>query len=159
MPILPRLSLFLTLGLIATASGCVQRTMRVESDPPGALVYMNSQEIGRTPLQRDFTWYGNYDVEVRRDGYQTLKTNTWVVAPWWQWPPFDLFAELWPGRLRDVRKIQYTLEPIPPEPAPVAEILSRAEKMRGQLEGSRLPPPPAAAADDSPPPATPSTDG
>jgi len=42
----------------------------------------------------DFTWYGRYDVEIRKDGYDTLKTPQMVKAPWWGWVPFDLFAEL-----------------------------------------------------------------
>ncbi|MGZ3388170.1 MAG: PEGA domain-containing protein, partial [Isosphaeraceae bacterium] len=45
--------------------GCVEQTMTIQSDPPGALVYMNDQELGRTPLTKDFTWYGDYDVQVR----------------------------------------------------------------------------------------------
>src|SRR5262245_38992736 len=63
------------IGLILSAvllAGCVRRTMTIESDPPGALVYMNNQEVGRTPVTREFIWYGFYDVQLRRDGYKTL---------------------------------------------------------------------------------------
>ena len=60
--------------LMAALGGCVERTMTFQSNPPGALVYVNNQEIGRTPMRRDFTWYGNYDVVLRKDGYETLKT-------------------------------------------------------------------------------------
>ena len=42
-------------------------TARVQSDPPGALVYLNGEEVGRTPLAHDFLWYGNYDVELRSE--------------------------------------------------------------------------------------------
>ncbi len=115
--------------------GCVQRTMRVESDPPGALVYMNFQEVGRTPFERDFTWYGTYDVQVRHEGYEPLKTRTPVIAPWWQWPPSDLFAEFIPG-LRDERTIRYTLKPATTQPVEPEEILGRAERLRGKLESS-----------------------
>ena len=31
-------------------TGCVQRTITVNSDPQGALVYLNDIEIGRTPV-------------------------------------------------------------------------------------------------------------
>lgn len=132
-------------------SGCVRRTLDVTSDPPGALVYLNDQEVGRTPLQRDFTWYGTYDVAVRKEGFETLKTSSKVMAPWWQWPPIDLFAELLPLRLQDKQKLHYTLNAS--GPAPSEDImLGRAEEMRLKLESSeftRQPPPVIAA-----PPAT-----
>ncbi|HWB52725.1 MAG TPA: PEGA domain-containing protein [Tepidisphaeraceae bacterium] len=39
------------------AGGCgVQRQMVMTSNPPGALVYLNGQEIGRTPLKHEFLW-------------------------------------------------------------------------------------------------------
>ncbi len=77
-------------------TGCVQRKMTIEWNPPGALVYLNDQEIGRTPITTDFIWYGNYQVEVRKDGFETLKTHQQVNAPWWQLVPIDLFAEFFP---------------------------------------------------------------
>jgi hypothetical protein len=130
------LAFLLTLiGASTFLAGCVQRTMRVESDPPGALVYMNYQEVGRTPFERDFTWYGTYDVQVRQEGYEPLKTRTPVIAPWWQWPPFDLFAEFVPG-LRDERTIRYTLKPATTQPVEAEQILGRAEQLRGKLESS-----------------------
>ena len=120
---------------IAAPAGCVERTMRVETNPPGALVYMNYQEVGRTPLERNFTWYGTYDVQVRNEGYETLKTRTKVIAPWWQWPPFDLFAEFIPG-LRDERTIRYTLKPATTRPVDAQGMLTRAEELQGKLESS-----------------------
>ena len=43
----------LLLGLaLAILQGCgVQRTLQIESDPPGALVYLNGDEVGRTPMR------------------------------------------------------------------------------------------------------------
>lgn len=122
-------------------AGCgVERTMLVESDPPGAIVYVNDQEFGRTPLRRDFIWYGNYDVVVRAEGYETLKTNAWVVAPWWQWPPFDLFAEVLPFRPKDQRSLKFSLEPASTQPVDPDQILARAAEMEGMLESSRVKP-------------------
>src|SRR5262245_4912187 len=87
-------------------AGCgVKRTLTVNSNPPGALVYLNGTEIGRTPVTREFTWYGTYGVELRKDGYDTLKTHGDVIAPWWQWVPFDFFAELLPFRPHDKRHL------------------------------------------------------
>src|SRR5688572_32912678 len=97
------------LALIAPI-GCVRRSLTVTSDPPGALVHLNGQEFGRTPVTRDFTWYGTYDVDLRKEGYQTRQTRGKVIAPWWQWVPFDLAAELFP--LTDRRQLHYALEPV-----------------------------------------------
>jgi hypothetical protein len=125
------------IACVAIVIGCVERTVQVNTQPPGALVWMNDQEIGRTPLKRDFIYYGTYDVQVRADGYETLNTRTEVIAPWWQWPVLDLFAELWPGRLRDERTISYTLHPKSNEPVEASEMLARATELRGQLESSK----------------------
>jgi hypothetical protein len=118
--------------------------MTVTSDPPGAIVWMNDQEIGRTPIQRDFTWYGTYEVQVRAEGYQTLNTKTPVIAPWWQWPPIDFFVEFIPG-LKDERSISYKLEPVPEQPMEASELIARAQEMRGKLEMSEFAPPPTTA--------------
>jgi hypothetical protein len=91
--------------------GCVQRKLTVTSEPSGALVTLNGMEAGRTPFTTDFTWYGYYDVEVRREGHETLKTQSRVIAPWWQWVPIDLVAELMPWRPTDRQTLHYKLEP------------------------------------------------
>jgi hypothetical protein len=117
--------------------GCakVQRTLSINSDPPGALVFMNDQEVGRTPVTRDFIWYGWYDLVLRKEGYKTMKTRAEVIAPPWQWPPFDFAAEFSPARLKDRHQLLYKLEPeeFPPSND---EMLGRAEQMRVQLESS-----------------------
>ena len=120
------------LALLLT--GCVRRTMVINSDPPGAMVYMNGTEIGRTPIERDFTWYGTYDVQVRKEGYETLKTNTRVIAPWWQWVPFDLPAEFLP--LTDRHNLHYALTPASTQPADPEVMLSRSSEMEAKLQSS-----------------------
>ncbi len=119
---------------IAVGAGCVQRQLTVQSDPPGALVHLNGQEFGRTPVTRDFTWYGTYDVSLRKEGYETRKTTGKVIAPWWQWVPFDLFAELLP--LTDRRHLRYTLTPVTDEAIDPAAMLDRAETLRGELQST-----------------------
>ena len=148
----------LILVIVSTLlSGCVRRTLNVTSDPPGALVYMNDQEVGRTPLQKDFTWYGTYDVAVRKDGYDTLKTKSKVIAPIWQWPPFDLIAELLPLRLTDNHNLHYTLNASGPAPSQ-DEMLGRAEELRLQLESSDYTRKPAAVKPTSQPATSPATE-
>ena len=110
---LMRLILWLALAAAPLAApGCgVQRTLVLESDPPGALVYLNGEEVARTPAEVPLKWYGRYDVAVRKEGYETLQAERWVVAPWWQWPPIDLAAELTPIPLHDRRRLSFELSP------------------------------------------------
>lgn len=132
--------------VLASAScgllGCVERKLTVTSEPEGAIVYLNDQEIGRTPVTRDFTWYGNYDVRLRREGYETLRTTEFVVAPWWQWVPFDLLAEVSPFRWQDHERMSFTMRPASEQPISADVMLDRAGEMRAQLQSSpntRLP--------------------
>lgn len=128
------LILTITVGCIALG-GCVERKLTVQSKPEGALVFLNNQEIGRTPLTREFTYYGNVDAQVRMEGYQTLKTSKQVTAPWWQWPPLDLVAEVLPFRFKDERTIAFTLQPAVQSDDP-APLIDRATELRGKLESS-----------------------
>jgi len=85
--------------------------MTISSNPSGALVYLNGEEVGRTPLKHEFTWYGKYDIELRKDGYETTKVAQKVPAPVWQWIPFDLAADLLPGKKTDQHHYSYMMQP------------------------------------------------
>ncbi|HEY3242525.1 MAG TPA: PEGA domain-containing protein [Phycisphaerae bacterium] len=84
----------------------------MNTEPQGALVYLNDEEIGRSPASTDFTWYGDYDVIVRKEGFQTVRTHAKVNPPWYQLIPFDFLSEvLWPGWIHDQRSLSYSLAP------------------------------------------------
>jgi predicted ATPase len=78
----------------AALAGCVERELTITSQPEGALVYVSDVEVGRTPVTIPFTWYQNYDVILRMDGYQTLKTHARLTPPWYEVPPLDLLQFL-----------------------------------------------------------------
>lgn len=94
-----RLTLLLTTTLLCLTSltACVERTISVTSEPAGALVYLNDEEVGRTPVDVPFTFYGTYQVRLQRDGYHALTTNQKAIAPWWEAPGPDLIAEMIPN--------------------------------------------------------------
>lgn len=131
------LSLLCLLGCLSCI-GCVQRTLTVRTEPEGALVYLNDQEVGRTPFTRSFTWYGIYDLEVHKEGYESLKTTVPLIAPWWQWAPFDFFAELFP--LTDHHEMTFTLRPPSEQEQDSMLLLRRAEQLRGELQSGQKPP-------------------
>ncbi len=111
-------------------TGCVERTMKISSDPQGARVFVNDEEIGLTPAKLSFLWYGDYDIILRKDGFQTLKTHHRISPPWYQYPPIDLIAEcLVPTMIKDEHVLPtYQLEPM--RVAPVEEVVERAVQLR-----------------------------
>jgi hypothetical protein len=113
--------------------GCVQRQMTVVTDPPGAVVYLNDREMGRTPFTKAFLWYGNYDVVIRKDGYQTLKTTAEITAPFWQFVPLDALTDFLP--LHDDQTIRFSL--VEAKPVDPQVLLARGLEMQQQLEGSQ----------------------
>ena len=91
-------------------NGCVERLITVTTDPPGAIVWLNGEEVGATPVTTSFTWYGTYDVVIRKDGYETLKTAQDTPAPFYQWPGIDLVSEcLLPFTITDHHQWEYEL--------------------------------------------------
>lgn len=111
--------------------GCVRRTLRITTEPPQALVYLNDQEVGRSTVTTDFLWYGDYDVVIRKEGYQTLHTHWNVRAPWYQTIPIDFFFEVfWPGQLHDVHERHFVL--LPAEPTDPQALIERALVAREQ---------------------------
>ena len=110
--------------------------MTINSNPEGALVYLNDQELGRTPLSRDFQQYGNYELEVRKEGFETLKTNQETQEPWWQLIPIDLVTEVLPYHYRDSRHYLYTLTPATTQPANPTAMLDEATHYRSMLLSS-----------------------
>lgn len=81
----------------AAMPGCLKRTIAISSDPAGALVWLNGVEVGRTPLEVDFTFYGTYDVSLRKEGYEPLMTTRVASPPLFEIPPIDALAEAIPG--------------------------------------------------------------
>lgn len=119
---------------LAVGGGCVERELVVDSDPGGALVYMNDEEVGRTPLRRPFQWYGTYDVVVRKDGYETLRTTTPVIAPGWLWVPLDLICEILPVPIKDTHHVRYQLKAESDVTTDPAQMIERAQDLQGKLE-------------------------
>jgi hypothetical protein len=107
--------------------GCLEREMKITSEPSGALVFISDKEVGRTPVTVPFTWYGDYDIILRLEGHQALKTHAQINAPIQEYPPLDLLSELAPWTIRDTRYLHYQLKPLA---APTeAELIKRAEAM------------------------------
>jgi hypothetical protein len=136
------------------AAGCKQpaRTLVIDSEPAGALVYLNGEEVGRTPMEYDFVWYGDYDVTLRREGYETLATHRQLKAPLHMWVPFDLITEMVGGK--DRQTWHFEMRPTPETSADAQALFSRAAEMRAELRSSRNTRPPTTIPTTMPAPAT-----
>jgi hypothetical protein len=141
----------LLVSLVAT--GCVRRRLTVRSEPPGATVYIDDQEIGQTPVSSAFTYYGTRKIQLVKDGYETLTVKQKFRAPWYQVPPLDFVSEnLTTKELRDERIVEFELEP--QRVVPVKELLGRADQLRQTTQaGYTVAPPPGTSV--SPPSAEP----
>lgn len=116
-------------------AGCVQRTITVTSTPPGALVHLNDQEVGRTPVTVPFLYYGTYDVRIVAEGRAPLWTTAEAKAPWWEFPGPDLLAEAVPGGRSDIAW-HFDLEPEVPAGEVDPDVLrAHATQMRALTRG------------------------
>jgi hypothetical protein len=112
-------------------SGCVERRYVIESDPPGALVLVNGQPLGTTPVDGYFIYYGDYNFTLIKDGYQTKQVTQKLTSPWFELPPFDFATEnLYPGKIEDVRRFRYCLDPL--VQVRTDELLRQAEELRNR---------------------------
>src|SRR4051812_10525790 len=56
------LTFLLAICFAIPAEAIVRRRLNVNSNPPGALVYVDNQQIGTTPCSVDFTYYGTREI-------------------------------------------------------------------------------------------------
>lgn len=129
------------LSLLALG-GCVDRIMTINTDPDNAVIFLNDQEVGRSPLTHDFSSYGRYQLEVRKEGYVTVKGTQEMQEPWWQLIPLDLVTELLPWHFQDRRTYHYSMAEASTQPANAQDMLTRADQLRGMLltsPNTRLP--------------------
>ena len=117
------------LGAVAVlnAGGCVRRTLMITTEPSGALLWLNDREVGRTPVEVDFDYYGTYDVRLEQDGYEPMMTSGKADAPWWDTVVLDLFAEAVPGTLTSRVEWHYVMQPVDEDRE---RLIDRAHRLR-----------------------------
>ena len=128
------LSAILVISIITTITlgGCVERRLTINTKPEGALVALNDEEIGLSPVTVPFEWYGDYNVRISKEGFGTLKTHRKLKRPWYDKFPFDFFAQLIiPKRIVDSYEWTFTLAP--QEFPTREELIQNAEELKEQL--------------------------
>ncbi len=137
--------------------------MTVRSNPPGAMLYIDNQEIGTTPVSASFIYYGTREFRLVKDGYETRIEKRTIPVPWYEFTPLDFIAEnLVPGQIRDRHTLDFQL--VPQREYPTEEILEQAEALRRQTRGPGTiqvspPPRPPATTPAGPWPSAPSAAG
>lgn len=130
----------IALGLAALGllSGCVERRYTLRTNPPGALAVVNGEEIGRTPVSKSFTYYGDRDITLMLDGHQTQRINQPMKPPWYDNIVTEFFSEnVVPFTIRDER--DYTYQLAPTQIPTAGDLMARGESLRGEAQA---PPPP-----------------
>jgi hypothetical protein len=123
---------FLLLMYVFTSfTGCVRRRLTIRTNPPGAMVYVDRQPIGMTPVSTRFTYYGTRHVEVIKDGYRTEKFLRRFNPPWYELPVLAFATEtLWPFEVRDERIVDVQMSPDPV--VPVEAVIASGQELRDQ---------------------------
>ena len=122
-------ALLLLFAGIGALSGCVERRYTIRTDPPGATVVVNGEEIGPSPASKSFVYYGDRKISLIKDGYQTKTLIQPIKAPWWDNYVTEFFTEnVIPVSIRDEREFTYKLEPF--KMTPQGELRDRAESLR-----------------------------
>lgn len=113
--------------------GCVERKLTINTEPQGALITLNDEQIGVSPVTVSFNWYGDYWVRVSKEGFETLDTHRELKAPLHDRFPFDFFAGvLYPGQITD--DYEWTFELAPRQDLPREQLLEQADALRTQME-------------------------
>ena len=114
-------------------AGCVERKLTINTEPQGALVVLNDEEIGTSPVTVSFSWYGDYWVRISKQGYETLNTHRELIAPLHDHFPFDFFAQnIYPGRIVD--SYEWTFELSPKREVSREELIQNADELKKQLK-------------------------
>ena len=122
--------------LIATASvfltGCVERQLTINTQPTDAMVILNDEQLGLSPVTVSFNWYGIYNIRITKDGYETLKTHRRLKRPLHDYFPFDFFAHcLNPKKIVD--SYEWTFEMAEKQYPDRQELIDKANALEKQM--------------------------
>lgn len=140
----------LCLPFLVLVGGCAERRLAITSEPAGATVWVNDVEVGRTPVEANFTYYGTYDVRLRLDGYEPIATSARAEAPWYEFLGADLITEAIPTGVTTRVDWKFTMKPalerIGDRAQFEADLIARAREMRSRLTPPAEPAPETAPA-------------
>jgi len=121
----------------AAFAGCVEHRMVIRSQPEGARVILDLEEIeSRTPTEVPFEWSGTREVILIAPGYRVFEGHAELEDRWYSYFPLDFVAEvLYPGTIHDVQEFEFELEPYYPEDEPFTSV--QEEELESRLAALR----------------------
>ena len=123
--------------------------MTIRSNPSGALVFVDDQRIGVTPVSTAFTYYGTRKIQLFKDGFEPQLVKQRFSPPWYQLPVIDFISEnLWPQEIRDERFVEVQMAPM--QVVPTDQLIGRADALRNNSRLGLLTPMPNAPLSNSP---------
>ena len=138
-----KISVFITVCMLSCAAcGCVLRSLTIDSEPSGAMVFLDDEQIGETPVTTTFTYYGTRKITIEKidaEGrllYERKIVYEKIKPPLYQIFPFDFFSELViPAKLKDEHYHTYQLEPLKqlPKEELQKKVIKNAEELRERL--------------------------
>lgn len=90
--------------LVAFLSACAPHQALIQSEPPGAIVTINGEQIGETPIYYDYTLSsgGQHDVQISHNGFEqvdlTIKADKTDSSAFKRWLMAGVvWSPLWIG--------------------------------------------------------------
>lgn len=125
-------------ALAMAGGGCLERSITITSQPPGARVWLNEVEIGRTPVTTRFKFHGDYDIRLVKQGFEPVHAVRAAEAPLHETPGIDLIASAMPWTYSSDFVWDFVLEPALEQTQPPAELeaglLERADALKARLD-------------------------
>lgn len=113
--------------------------MVIETTPPCALVYVDDEPVGESPVTVPFTYYGTRKITIEKlDAQHRLLYERKVAfekikSPIYEYFPLDFFSEvLLPFKLEDKHILSYKLEELKPQAKEETQrgLFERADELR-----------------------------
>ncbi|MBT3353609.1 MAG: PEGA domain-containing protein [Candidatus Scalindua sp.] len=134
--------LLILVAAVFAFSGCVTRSITVKTNPSNALVYVDDELIGESPVSMPFTFYGTRKIMIERKDEDGALTHERTIvfekikAPVYEIFPIDFFSELvWPFKIKDDQVLSYNLVELDPLSIKErqAKMLKNAEELRQKV--------------------------
>jgi hypothetical protein len=116
---------------IACFSGCADRRIWINSDPPGAKIYLDGESRGLTPAVIPFVYYGGREIVLEKEGYQPIRKTESIKPPFLHIFPFDLFLVFLPYPSITEYSFSYKLQK--PEKTDVQKVWNDALELKTYL--------------------------
>ena len=129
-----KIILIVTISLTALLlTGCVERKLTINTVPAGALIELNDEEIGTSPVTVSFKWYGDYNIRASKKGYETLQTHRLLKQTFHDKFPFDFFyGVLCPKKIVDEHEWTFQLKQYTPPDR--QKLIQQSLRIKQQLE-------------------------